>query len=313
MLFTVAAAAPTVLLLLLLLIVAAGADIVTVLSVAHDETIRGCVRAARRAGGRKEVMVDLINSVDPGARAKQVEALGVDIVCVHTAFDVQHAHDPLQTLRLVSSSVSRCAVACAGGVKPGHMSSLMQYAPEIVVVGGFIGNARDPSQANKDIRAHFLSQAQADAARAKARTDLAQAQGALRLVEAQTVAEQKVGNDASAMKFGDDGAGGAGGSEGDGGGTSVITKLRSVILSELASSAAHICPTSCTQLVSQLLDADRIFVAGMGRSGFAMRGFAMRMVHLGLDVHFVGETTAPPIAAHGDLLLLGSVSALSAG
>jgi 3-keto-L-gulonate-6-phosphate decarboxylase len=35
----------------------AGADIVTVLSAAHDETIRGCVRAARRSGGRKEIMV----------------------------------------------------------------------------------------------------------------------------------------------------------------------------------------------------------------------------------------------------------------
>jgi 3-hexulose-6-phosphate synthase len=59
----------------------AGADIVTVLGVAHDETIQGVVRAARRAGGgTKEVMVDLINTVDPAARAAQVAELGVDIV-----------------------------------------------------------------------------------------------------------------------------------------------------------------------------------------------------------------------------------------
>jgi len=60
---------------------AAGADIVTVLGVAHDETVQGVVRAARRArGGAKEVMVDLINTTDPAARAAQVAKLGVDIV-----------------------------------------------------------------------------------------------------------------------------------------------------------------------------------------------------------------------------------------
>lgn len=59
---------------------AAGADIVTVLGVAHDETIQGVVQAARRFGGGKEVMVDLINTNNPAARAKEVAKLGVDIV-----------------------------------------------------------------------------------------------------------------------------------------------------------------------------------------------------------------------------------------
>jgi 3-keto-L-gulonate-6-phosphate decarboxylase len=51
--------------------------------------------------------VDLINSGDPVRRAREVEALGVDIVCVHTAFDVQHVADPLETLRRVSGSEHR--------------------------------------------------------------------------------------------------------------------------------------------------------------------------------------------------------------
>ena len=42
-------------------------------------------------------------------------------------------------------------------------------------------------------------------------------------------------------------------------------------------------------LASQLLKADRVFVAGMGRSGFVMRGLAMRLRHLGLDAHVVGR------------------------
>ena len=54
--------------------------------------------------------MDLINTADPAARAAEVEALGVDIVCVHTAFDVQHHSDPLQELRAVRGAVDRCVL-----------------------------------------------------------------------------------------------------------------------------------------------------------------------------------------------------------
>ncbi|GBG95441.1 6-phospho-3-hexuloisomerase [Ligilactobacillus salitolerans] len=53
--------------------------------------------------------------------------------------------------------------------------------------------------------------------------------------------------------------------------------------------------------------AQRIFVAGAGRSGFAARGFANRLMQLGKETYFVGETTTPAIQ-QGDLLLIGSGS-----
>lgn len=56
-----------------------------------------------------------------------------------------------------------------------------------------------------------------------------------------------------------------------------------------------------------LLDAERIFLAGKGRSGLMMRGFAMRLMHLGLCAHVVDDVTTPGIQA-GDLLLIGSGS-----
>lgn len=83
------------------------------------------------------------------------------------------------------------------------------------------------------------------------------------------------------------------------------------IVTELGTSTAAINPEAVRGLVSQLLDAERVFVCGMGRSGFAMRGFTMRLAHLGISAHFVGEVTTPPIAA-GDLLLLGSGSGRTA-
>jgi 6-phospho-3-hexuloisomerase len=54
-------------------------------------------------------------------------------------------------------------------------------------------------------------------------------------------------------------------------------------------------------------DAPRIFVAGVGRSGLAMRAFAMRLMHLGLSTYVVGEVMTRGFAA-GDVLVVGSGS-----
>jgi 6-phospho-3-hexuloisomerase len=55
-------------------------------------------------------------------------------------------------------------------------------------------------------------------------------------------------------------------------------------------------------LVEALLAAGAIQLAGVGRSGLIMRAFAMRLTHLGLRVHVVGESTTP--AFQSDHLLL---------
>lgn len=66
------------------------------------------------------------------------------------------------------------------------------------------------------------------------------------------------------------------------------------------------------ELADQLLAARRVFVLGAGRSGLALRMTAMRLMHLGLEVHVVGEVTAPAIAA-GDVLLTASGSGTTGG
>ncbi len=40
-------------------------------------------------------------------------------------------------------------------------------------------------------------------------------------------------------------------------------------------------------------DGSKIVCTGAGRVGLAMRAFAMRLNHLGLDAHFLGETIVP--------------------
>ena len=53
--------------------------------------------------------------------------------------------------------------------------------------------------------------------------------------------------------------------------------------------------------------ARAIFFVGLGRSGYALRMAAMRLMHLGRMVYVVGETTTPAIGP-GDLLIAVSGS-----
>lgn len=54
----------------------------------------------------------------------------------------------------------------------------------------------------------------------------------------------------------------------------------------------------------------KIFVAGLGRSGFVAKGFAMRLAHVGFNVRVIDETTAPPFEK-GDLFIIVSGSGAS--
>jgi len=67
------------------------------------------------------------------------------------------------------------------------------------------------------------------------------------------------------------------------------------VLSEIHGVAAHIDRASLRGLAASLSSADRVFVTGEGRSGFMAKAFAMRLMHLGLPVHVIGETTTPSV------------------
>jgi 6-phospho-3-hexuloisomerase len=58
------------------------------------------------------------------------------------------------------------------------------------------------------------------------------------------------------------------------------------------------------RLIELLLEAKdkKIFIVGMGRSGFVARAFALRLMNLDFNVYFLGETITPA-AEKGDLLI----------
>ena len=55
----------------------------------------------------------------------------------------------------------------------------------------------------------------------------------------------------------------------------------------------------------EILNSNRVFVTGLGRTGLMARGFAMRLMHLGRRVYHVGDVITPAMR-QGDLLIIGS-------
>ena len=64
-------------------------------------------------------------------------------------------------------------------------------------------------------------------------------------------------------------------------------------------------------IINSIGSAKTIFLIAAGRSGFAMRSTAMRLMHLGFQAYFVGDTTTPAIN-EGDLLWAASGSGTTA-
>jgi len=128
----------------------AGCQWVTVLGVAHNHTVEGALAAARAAGGA--IMADLMQVADPVARGRELLARGCDVLCVHTAYDVQASGaDPLADLARLRAALPDARLAVAGGIRADTVDRLAPFRPEIVVVGGAIVNADDPARAARTL------------------------------------------------------------------------------------------------------------------------------------------------------------------
>ncbi|SHI62804.1 6-phospho-3-hexuloisomerase [Propionispora hippei] len=80
-----------------------------------------------------------------------------------------------------------------------------------------------------------------------------------------------------------------------------------IIIREIGQVLGQVNTTALEELAAAIRAANRVFVAGAGRSGLMAKAFAMRLMHMGFTVYVVGETVTPSLAA-GDLLLLASGS-----
>lgn len=81
--------------------------------------------------------------------------------------------------------------------------------------------------------------------------------------------------------------------------------LFSTALGELGGVLARIDGSRIDAACKMLADARQIVVYGCGREALQVKGFAMRLYHLGVPVSVVGDMTTPPLGS-GDVFLASS-------
>ena len=84
-------------------------------------------------------------------------------------------------------------------------------------------------------------------------------------------------------------------------------EFTTTVLKELEQVFERIDNQQIEQLMQEIIQANRIFLIGVGREGLSTRSFAMRLMHLGKESHWIWDDTTPNIGP-GDLLIATSGS-----
>lgn len=87
----------------------------------------------------------------------------------------------------------------------------------------------------------------------------------------------------------------------------MIKKYIKTILLEMETVLSKVSEKDVDGLVAAVRTSNKIVLVGAGRVGLAVRGFAMRLGHLGLTSHMIGDATVPSVGKN-DLLLVASGS-----
>ena len=81
----------------------------------------------------------------------------------------------------------------------------------------------------------------------------------------------------------------------------------SLIIKEVEFVRENLNEEDCANFVKALHSSTRIFCYGLGRAGFSMRAFTMRLMHMGKDAYFLTETVTPNYG-NDDLFVVASAS-----
>ncbi|CCO08836.1 6-phospho-3-hexuloisomerase [Desulforamulus hydrothermalis] len=84
-----------------------------------------------------------------------------------------------------------------------------------------------------------------------------------------------------------------------------LTALKQDVITELAAVYNQVKDEAIMNLVEEIVRAKRVFIYGLGRERLMLQAFAMRLMHLGVQVYMVGDVTTPGIS-EGDLFITSS-------
>jgi 6-phospho-3-hexuloisomerase len=80
--------------------------------------------------------------------------------------------------------------------------------------------------------------------------------------------------------------------------------MMEIIFKENRSLVKQISEKAAKDFIQRIRNAESIFFSAQGRSGFILRCFCMRLMHLGYRVYFCGETITPAITGKDLLIVL---------
>jgi len=128
----------------------AGADVVVVLGLASDSTVRECIEAGRHYGAK--IMVDLLEVESLLKRAREVERMGADYIGVHTSVDEQmEGKVSFAGVRTIVDKIG-IPIAVAGGVNSENAHEAVEAGASIIIVGGAIIKSIDAKKATTEIK-----------------------------------------------------------------------------------------------------------------------------------------------------------------
>jgi 3-hexulose-6-phosphate synthase/6-phospho-3-hexuloisomerase len=128
----------------------AGADIICLLAASDDSTVLDAVKSARKYGVK--IMIDLIGVSNIGKRAKELEKLGADYLCIHVGIDEQMQGKSPRTVLLSLIKQTHLPIAVAGGLNSETVADMLHIGAAIIIVGGAITKAKNVTLATRTIK-----------------------------------------------------------------------------------------------------------------------------------------------------------------
>ena len=105
-------------------------------------------------------MVDMMQVTDVAGRARQLLALGCDLLCLHTAHDMRSAQaSPYAQLAQLRAALPGAKLAIAGGVSLPALERILPLSPQVIIVGSAIASAADPAAAARQFHQRIHSHA----------------------------------------------------------------------------------------------------------------------------------------------------------
>ncbi|GAA4775687.1 3-hexulose-6-phosphate synthase [Actinomycetospora chlora] len=129
---------------------AAGADLVTVLDGADDDTIAAAVAVARSHG--KGVVADMITARELVARAREVVRLGAEFCEIHAGPDGEAPRGWSIRAVIEAGRQSEVPFSVAGGVDLESIGDVARSGAVVAVVGTAVTAAPDPRAAARGLR-----------------------------------------------------------------------------------------------------------------------------------------------------------------